>query len=85
MADERIVERTVERGGPVIVERRGGGAAGWVVALIALVALGLLGWYLLGESRNDTIRTEAVTDAAGTVAGAAEKTADKVGDAINGK
>ena len=93
MADERITERTdgvttertVERGGgTTVVERRGGGA-GWLVALIALVALGLLAWYLMSENRNQEIRTEAVTDAAGSVAGAAEKAADKVGDAVDGK
>jgi hypothetical protein len=93
MADERITERTdgitsertVERGGgTTVVERRGGGA-GWVLALIALIAVGLLAWYLMSENRNESIRTEAVTDAAGTVADSAEKAADKVGDAVDGK
>lgn len=93
MAEERITERTdgvttertIERGtGTTVVERRGGGA-GWLVALIALVALGLLAWYLMAENRNDSIRTEAVTDAAGSVAGSAERAADKVGDAVDGK
>jgi hypothetical protein len=93
MADERITERTdgittertVERdSGPIIVERRGG-SAGWVLALIALVAVALLAWYLMSENRNDGIRTEAVTGAAASVAESTEKAADRIGDAADGK
>jgi hypothetical protein len=82
MAEERYVrERVVERATPhtTVVERRGGGA-GLVIGLALLVAVALLAWFLLAENRNDTIRTNAVAGAAESV----ERTADKVGEAVDG-
>ena len=86
MADDRVVERedgvTTEH--TTVIERRGSGA-GVVLGLLALVAVVLLAWFLFAQNRNDTVRTEAVTGAASSVAGSAEKAADKVGDAADGK
>lgn len=93
MADERIVERTdgvttertVEHGsGTTVIEKRGGGA-GVVIGIIALVAVALLAWFLFAQNRNDTVRTEAVSGAASSVADSVDKAADKVGDAADGK
>lgn len=74
------VERTTEGGNPVIVERRGGGGMGAIVALI--IGLGLvlvIGYFLMNMSRNDTVETNAVAGAAESVGAAA----DSVGDAVD--
>lgn len=93
MADERVTEstdgvttqRTVERDtGTTVIERRGSGA-GVVLGILALAAVVLLAWFLLSQNRNDTVRTEAVTGAASSVADSAEKAADSVGDAVKDK
>ena len=91
MATERVTERndgvtaerTVERqdtGGTTVVERRGGGMG--ILALVALVALvAIVAYFLLNANRQEAVRTEAVTDAAASVAESAEGAAGSVADA----
>lgn len=87
MATERTVERpdgsverTTENGGaPVIVERRGGGGMGAIVALVIGLALVLIiGWFLMNMNRNDAVESNAVAGAADSIGNAA----DSVGDAV---
>ena len=93
MATERVTERddgvtaerTVERqdtGGTTVVERRGGGGAGTILALVALVALvAIVAYFLMNANQQEAVRTEAVTDAASSVADSASNAADSVSDA----
>ena len=81
MAEERVVERTVEREPhTTVIEKRGSGA-GVVLGILAIAVVVLLAWFLLAQNRNDAVRTDAVTGAAQSVG----KAADKVGDAADGK
>lgn len=81
MAEERVVERTVEREPQTtVIEKRGGGA-GVVLGILAIAVVALLAWFLFAQNRNESVRTDAVTGAAQSV----EKAADKVGDAAGGK
>ena len=63
MADERIVE----------VERPSGGGAGWMIAMVLLVAL-VVGVLLFAQTSNSGARKDnAIADAAGDVGKAATK------------
>ena len=93
MATERVTERddgvtaerTIERqdtGGTTVVERRGGGGMGTILALVALVALvAIVAYFLMNANRQDAVRTEAVSDAAASVADSASNAAENVSDA----
>jgi len=55
----------------------GGGSAGMIFLGIAiLLAVIIGGYFLLNSQRNDTIKTQAVTQAAGDVGDAAKKVGD---------
>ena len=69
---ERVIERDVG-GGPGV----GGVILG--VAVLALVAI--IAFFLLNQSRNDNMRTDAVTGAASSVAHSTDSAAKSVGDA----
>jgi hypothetical protein len=85
MADERVVERTVEHEPTTtVIEKRGGGA-GVVIGIIALVAVALLAWFLFAQNRNDAVRTDAVSGAAQSVGDAADKVGDAADKAADGK
>ncbi|WGM37289.1 hypothetical protein [Caulobacter sp. NIBR1757] len=89
---ERVVERTdgvttereVTRDGaatPVYVERRGGGMGGILIGIGVLALVAIVAFFLMNQSNNDAVRTEAVTDAAANVSQAAGKAADGVSSA----
>lgn len=90
---DRVVERTDgvtterevtrETASPVYVERSGGGGGiGAVLIGIGVIALiAIIAFFLMSQSNNDAIRTEAVTDAAANVSEAAGKAADGVAGA----
>lgn len=87
MATERTVERpdgSVERttdngSNPVVVERRGGSGMGAIVALvIGLLAVLVIGYFLMNMNRNDAVESNAVAGAAESIGNAA----DNVGDAV---
>lgn len=65
----------------VIVDRGGNGGAGWVIAIILVVALVIGAVFLFNQNRSTTAKNNAVTSAAKSVGSAA----DKVGDAAQGK
>jgi hypothetical protein len=93
MASERVTERNnggvrervVERdAGPTYVERSGGAAAAGVIIGLAVLALvAIIAFFLLNQSRNDNLRTSAVTGAAATVADSASSAAQNVGDSAS--
>jgi flagellar biosynthesis/type III secretory pathway M-ring protein FliF/YscJ len=73
MADERIVE----------VERPSGGGAGWMIAMILLVAL-VLGILLFANMSNSSARKDnAIAAAAGDVGKAATKAGDAAQNAAD--
>jgi hypothetical protein len=92
MATERVTEhadgsteRVVERdgGGTTYVDRGGSGVGGVIIGIAVLALVAIVAFFLLTQSRNDTLRTTAVTGAASTVANSASRAADSVGNAAN--
>jgi hypothetical protein len=88
MATERVTrERIIERdtgGDATYVDTGGGVGAGGVIIGIAVLALvAIIAFFLLSSSRNDAVRTEAVTGAASSVAESASTAAGNVGAAAD--
>ena len=91
MATERVTERSdgstsehvVERdgGGTTYVDRGGSGIGGVIVGIAVLALVAIIAFFLLNQSRNDNLRTDAVTGAASSVADSASGAAKSVGDA----
>ena len=92
MATERVVERndgvTAERvterqgdTGTTVIERRGGGMGGILAAVVLVALVAIVGYFLLNMNRQEAVRTDAVTDAAASVADSAEGAANSVADA----
>jgi hypothetical protein len=90
MATERVTERgdgvtserVVERdGGPTYIERGGSGVGGVIIGVALLALVAIVAFFLLNQSRNDNLRTSAVTNAASSVADSATGAAKSVGDA----
>ena len=93
MATERVTERddgvtaerTIERqdtGGTTVVERRGGGGAGTILAIVALIALvAIVAYFLMNANRQEALQTDAVTDAAASVSESASSAAENVSEA----
>jgi len=87
MAEERIVEtptattttRTTDTPTTTVIERRGGG--GIAIAIVLLLAVLVGGYYLFGRQGAENRKDAAITSAAKSVGGAA----DKVGDAVGGE
>ena len=76
---ERIVER--DGGGTTYVDRGGSGVGGVIIGIAVLALVAIVAFFLLTQSRNDTLRTEAVTGAASSVADSTSSAARSVGDA----
>lgn len=73
MATERVT-RDGDGGETTIIESsRGGMGVGGVIIGIAVLALvAIIAFFLLNQSQNDAIRTDAVSNAASSVSGAAQ-------------
>jgi beta-lactam-binding protein with PASTA domain len=78
---ERVVETTPTAGHTTVVERSGGSGAGLLIALAVIAFLALAAWFLMNANRNDAIQTDAVADAASSVAGSVDTAADAVAGA----
>lgn len=89
MAIERVTEhpdgsRTIERqeaqqGAPA--EPRSHGPGGIIMALALLLAVAIAGVFFINMSRQETLRTEAVSEAAESVTDAASEAAEGVTEA----
>lgn len=82
MATERVIERPEEPTRTTVIERRGsGGATALIVAFAALALVAIVAFFVLQSNRNDTMRTEAIGDAAASMADSASTAASGVADA----
>lgn len=85
----QVVERTVERDAPAsttVVERDSGGGGGFtgiVVGLALLAAVLIGGYFLMNINAQETARTTAVADAAGSVASTVDRAGSRVADAAD--
>lgn len=66
----------------VVVERSGGGA-GWLIAIVLIVALAIGGVYLYNQNRSTSAKNNAITSAAKSVGHAADKVGDSATDKSN--
>jgi hypothetical protein len=78
---ERIIERDGD--GPIYVDRGGSGVGGVIIGIAVLALVAIIAFFLLNQSRNDNLRTSAVTGAAATVADSASSAAQNVGDSAS--
>ena len=81
MTNQRVVER--DGGGTTYVDRGGSGFAGVIIGIAVLALVAMIAFFLLNQSRNDNLRTTAVTGAASSVADSASSAAKSVGDAAS--
>ncbi len=72
MADDRVTETPHT----TVIEKSGGGGAGIFIGIILLIAVVIGGFYLMNQSKNDNIKTDAVTSAAKDVGDSAKKVGD---------
>ena len=79
LTNERVVER--DAGGTAYVDRGGSGMGGVIIGIAVLALVAIVAFFLLQSSRNDAIRTDAVSGAASSVAESAGTAAESVGDA----
>ena len=88
MSDDRVTETTTTTaGGPhtTVVERRSGGSgSGLLIGLALLIAVAIGAFYLMNQSRNETVKTDAISDAARSVGDSAEKIGDSAEKAVGG-
>ncbi|THD81115.1 MAG: hypothetical protein E7812_05280 [Phenylobacterium sp.] len=86
MATERVTEhpdgtteRVTERdSGTTVVERGGSGLGGVIIGIAVLALVAIVAFFLLTQTRNDNLRTSAVTGAASSVGHAADSVAGAV-------
>ena len=77
------VERITETGAaPTVVERRGGGAGAVVALIIGLLAVVVIGYFLMNMNRNDAVESNAVAGAAESVGTAADNIGMAARDAV---
>ena len=77
------VERVTETSSPTVVERRGGSGMGAIVALIVgLLAVLVIGYFLMTMSRSEEVESNAIAGAAESVGGAAENIGEAARDAV---
>jgi len=62
----------------VVVDRGGSGGGMAMIAVVLLIAVIIGAYFLLNQSKNDNLRTNAVTQAAHDVGSSAKKAGDAV-------
>ncbi len=79
---ERVTENDAPSN-PVVVERRGGSGMGAIVALvIGLLAVLVIGYFLMNMNRNDAVESNAIAGAADSVGSAADNIGQAARDAV---
>lgn len=71
------VEHVTTTESPTVVERSGGGGMGILGMVIGLIAVAVIGYFLLNMNRSEAVRDNAIAGAAQSVGNAA----DNVGEA----
>ncbi|RZF66104.1 hypothetical protein EWE75_01570 [Sphingomonas populi] len=79
MSDDRVTDTPHT----TIIERRGSGAT-WLIAIVLAFALVIGSMFLMNKSRNDTIRTDAVSGAAKDIGDSAKKVGDSAAKTADG-
>src|SRR3954470_24904776 len=79
LTTERVVER--DAGGTTYVDRGGSGMGGVIIGIAVLALVAIVAFFLLSQSKNDALRTDAVTSAASQVGDSVSSAAKNVGDA----
>ena len=77
---ERLTETSAAP--PTVVERRGSGLGAIVALIVGLLAVLVIGYFLMNMNRNDAIESNAVAGAAESVGNAAENIGDAARDAV---
>ena len=83
MADESYPRDTAPRETTVIHETRSGGGAGWVIAVVLILALVAGVWFFSQGNRSEVAKDNAVTAAANNVGQAARDVGNAAQDAAN--
>jgi uncharacterized protein HemX len=91
MTTERRVEHpdgTVEHvstsENPTVIERRSGGGMGFLGIIIAVLAIGVVGYFLFTMSQSQQVENNAVAGAAQSVGNAAESVGNAAERAVPG-
>ena len=86
MTEERITEVETPSGNThtshTVVDRDRGGGAGWLIAIVLILALLIGGYFLLQGRGSEANKDNAVAEAAGDVGDAAQKVGDAAQDAV---
>ncbi len=84
---ERVVERDL--GGTTYVDKGSSNVGGILIGIAILALVVVIAFFLVNQTRNDAIRTNAVTSAASSIADSTASAAKDVGnaatDAVNPK
>ena len=89
MAEERITEIETPSGNThtshTIVDRDGGsrGGAGWLIAIVLVLALLIGGYFLMQSTGSDVAKDNAIAGAAQDIGNAAQQVGDAAQDAAN--
>lgn len=77
---ERITETSAAP--TTVVERRGSGMGAIVALVIGLLAVIVIGYFLMNMNRNDAVESNAIAGAAESVGNAADNIGDAARDAV---
>ena len=87
MAEERIVEVETPTGNThtshTVVDRDRGGGAGWLIAIILILAVLIGGYFLRRSSNSEANKDYAIAAAANDVGDAAQQAGDAVENAAD--
>jgi hypothetical protein len=87
MAEERITEVETPSGNThtshTVVDRDRGGGAGWLIAIVLILAVLIGGYFLMRSSNSEANKDNAVAAAAQDVGDAAQQAGDAVENAAD--
>lgn len=79
------VEHVTTTENPMIVERRSsGGGMGFLGLILAILAIGVVGYFLFNMSRSEQVENKAVAGAAQSIGKAAESVGEAADRAVPG-